>query len=93
MVLVRQEKLPALVCANVRPQPIQSHSAQFVTSHELAKAFEDDVEVCKFGRAHFCKASGAVKAFEITSATVDDRAALCDLSLSIPTGAIILADK
>ena len=62
---------------------------------ELAKAFEDDVfivdsfslKVCKFGRAHFCKASGA------TSANVDDRVALCDLSLNISPRTIILADK
>ena len=97
---------------------------------ELAKQFEDNVfiadsfplEVCKFGRAHFCKSfraeeatygknpskkqtyfgykvhaittsSGAVKAFEITPANVDDRKGLEDLSSTLSEGSIILADK
>ena len=97
---------------------------------QLARQFKDDVfivdsfplEVCKFGRAHFCKVfrsdgatygknpskkqtyfgfkvhaittcAGAIKAFEITSANVDDRKGLEDLSLELKTDSIILADK
>lgn len=97
---------------------------------QLAKQFADDVfivdsfplEVCKFGRAHFCKvfraegatygknpskkqtyfgfkvhaittSGGAVKAFEITSANVDDRKGLEDLSSVVKGGSVILADK
>ena len=97
---------------------------------QLARQFKDDVfivdsfplEVCKFGRAHFCKvfrsdgatysknpskkqtyfgfkvhvlttSAGAVKAFEITSANVDDRLGLEDLSPTLGNGSIILADK
>lgn len=97
---------------------------------QLAKQFVDNVfivdsfplEVCKFGRAHFCKVfrsdgatygknpskkqtyfgfkvhaittcAGAVKAFEITSANVDDRKGLQDLSSVVKVGAVILADK
>ena len=37
--------------------------------------------------------SERIKAFEITPANVDESVALCELSLSITTGAIILADK
>ena len=97
---------------------------------ELAKQFADNVfiidsfplEVCKFGRAHFCKVfraagatygknpskkqtyfgfkvhaittcTGAVKVFEITSANVDDRIALEDLSLVVKAGSVIIGDK
>lgn len=97
---------------------------------QLAKQFADEVfivdsfplEVCKFGRANFCRlfrsdgaaysrnpskkqtyfgfkvhvlttSGGAIKAFEITSANVDDRAALEDLSLLLKSGSVILADK
>lgn len=97
---------------------------------QLASQFADNVfiadsfplEVCKFGRAHFCKvfrsdgatyshnpskkqtyfgfkvhvittSGGAVKAFEITPANVDDRRGLEDLSSTLGDGSIILADK
>ena len=97
---------------------------------QLAGQFADDVfiadsfplEVCKFGRAHFCKvfrsdgatygknpskkqtyfgfkvhvittSAGAVKAFEITPANVDDRIALEDLTLIIKTVSVIIGDK
>ena len=36
---------------------------------------------------------GAIKAFEITGANVDDRCALFDLSLVVKAGSIILGDK
>ena len=97
---------------------------------EVAKLFEDEVfiadsfplEVCKFGRAHFCKTfqdcgatyaknaskkqtyfgykvhvlttfNGAIKAFEITGANVDDRYALYDLSPVVKSGSVIVGDK
>lgn len=97
---------------------------------QVAKEFVDNVfivdsfslEVCKFGRAHFCKlfraegatysknpskkqtyfgfkvhaittTAGAVKAFEITVANVDDRIALEDLSLVVKAGSVIIGDK
>lgn len=97
---------------------------------QLAKQFVDNIfivdsfplEVCKFGRAHFCKlfraegatysknpskkqtyfgfkvhaittSGGAVKAFEITPANVDDRVALEDLSSVVKAGSVIIGDK
>lgn len=80
------------------------------------------LEVCKFGRAHFCKvfradgatysknpskkqtyfgfkvhaittSAGAVKAFEITPANVDDRKGLEDLSLIVKADSVIIGDK
>ena len=97
---------------------------------EIAKQFADEIfivdsfplEVCKFGRANFCRSfrsdgaaysrnpskkqtyfgfkvhvlttsGGAIKAFEITSANVDDRSPLEDLSLVLKSGSVILADK
>ena len=97
---------------------------------ELARQFWDNVfivdsfplEVCKFGRAHFCKlfraegatysknpskkqtyfgfkvhaittSAGAIQAFEITPANVDDRIALEELSLVVKAGSIIIGDK
>lgn len=97
---------------------------------QLAKQFTDDVfivdsfplEVCKFGRAHFCKSfrsdgatysrnpskkqtyfgfkvhvitnsAGAIKAFEITPANVDDRKGLEDLSSIVKADSVILGDK
>ena len=97
---------------------------------QLAKQFVDNVfivdsfplEVCKFGRAHFCKSfraegatysknpskkqtyfgfkvhaittsAGAIKAFEITPANVDDRTALEDLSSVVKPGSVIIGDK
>ena len=97
---------------------------------QVAKQFADNVfivdsfplEVCKFGRAHFCKvfraegatysqnpskkqtyfgfkvhaittSAGAVQAFEITPAKVDERIALEDLSLVVKAGSVIIADK
>lgn len=98
--------------------------------NQLAKQFVDNIfivdsfplEVCKFGRAHFCKvfrsdgaaysknpskkqtyfgfkvhvittSGGAVKAFEITAANIDDRKGLKDLSLKLKADSIILGDK
>lgn len=97
---------------------------------ELARQLADEVfivdsfplEVCKLGRAHFCKTfradevvysknsskkqtyfgfkvhvittcAGAVKAFEITLANVDDRIAFEDLSLVVKAGSVIIDDK
>ena len=97
---------------------------------QLANQFVDNVfivdsfplEVCKFGRAHFCKlfraegatysknpskkqtyfgfkvhaittSAGAIKAFEITPANVDDRIALEDLSSVVKSGSVIIGDK
>ena len=97
---------------------------------QLAKKFDDEIfivdsfplEVCKFGRAHFCKvfrsdgaaysknpskkqtyfgfkvhvittSGGAIKAFEITAANIDDRKGLEKLSLELKADSIILGDK
>ena len=97
---------------------------------QLAKQFVDNIfivdsfplEVCKFGRANFCKlfraegatysknpskkqtyfgfkvhaittSAGAIQAFEITPANVDDRTALEDLSSVVKPGSVIIGDK